>query len=178
MDFMNGIGGGIFALVALPFILVAIGVFVVVLRARRKVRSSQNWLSTNGHVQMSYIEPRTSHSSEGGTSTSYYPVVLYEYIVNGQRYQSNRIRFGMEVGYGWTQPAQNLVNKYPAGSVPQVFYNPADPTDAVLERTASTSNRVLTCVVIVIILTLVFTAVMMLGAFSFIPDFMSNMFPQ
>jgi hypothetical protein len=127
---------------------------------------------------MSYVEPRRSYSSEGGDSTSYYAVVLYEYVVNGQRYQSNRIRFGLEVGSGWTGMAQKVVDKYPAGSVVQVYYNPADPTDAVLERSAETSNRILTCIVVVIILTLVATAVMMIGAFSFIPDFMSNMFPQ
>lgn len=164
---MGTLGLGIALMVALPFLLVALVLVFVVLRAGRKVRASQNWQATSGRVLMSYVDPRRSHRSTGGTSTAYYPVVVYEYAVNGQRLQSNRIRFGGEIGYGWTSPAQKKVDEYPQGALIEVFYNPDQPTEAVLERTARSSNRLLTCGAVLIIGMVLFSLIMSFGAFAF-----------
>ena len=87
------------------------------------------WPSTMGTVLMSNLEAR--HSSEGGWTN--YPVVQYSYQAGGQAYQGSRIAPGPEVG---GSGAGKVVARYPAGAQVMVFYNPQNPSDAVLERKA------------------------------------------
>ncbi len=96
---------------------------------RRKMAEVSQWPSTMGVVQMSTIEQR--HSSEGGYTD--YPVIQYSYQIGGQTYQSMKLAPGPEVG---GTGARNVVAKYPAGTQVMVFYNPQNPSDAVLERRA------------------------------------------
>jgi len=48
-------------------------------------QTTQAWLSTTGTVLMSSVQSRTS-----GRSHSTYPVVVYQYAVNGKNHQSRR----------------------------------------------------------------------------------------
>ena len=96
---------------------------------RRKMAAVSQWPSTMGVVQMSTIEQRSS--SEGGYTD--YPVVQYSYQISGQTYQSMKLAPGPEVG---GTGARKVVAKYPAGAQVMVFYNPQNPSDAVLERKA------------------------------------------
>ncbi|MFN3492301.1 MAG: DUF3592 domain-containing protein, partial [Anaerolineales bacterium] len=50
-------------------------------------QESQNWASATGTIMMSSVQ--TSHSSTGGTSI--YPVIVYQYEVNGKTYQSQTV---------------------------------------------------------------------------------------
>ena len=77
---------------------------------------------------MSTLERRSS--SEGSTG---YPVVQYSYQVGGQAYQSYKLAPGPEVG---GTGAGKVVARYPAGAQVMVFYNPQNPSEAVLERKA------------------------------------------
>jgi hypothetical protein len=95
---------------------------------RRKMAAVSQWPSTMGVVQMSTIEQR---SSEDGYTD--YPVVQYSYQVGGQSYQSMKLAPGPEVG---GSGARGVVAKYPVGAQVMVFYNPQNPSDAVLERKA------------------------------------------
>ena len=95
---------------------------------RRKMAAVSQWPSTMGVVQMSTIDRRSS--DDGYTD---YPVVQYGYQVNGQSYQSMKLAPGPEVG---GTGARKVVAKYPAGAQVMVFYNPQNPSDAVLERKA------------------------------------------
>ena len=78
---------------------------------------------------MSNLEAR--HSSEGGWTK--YPAVQYSYQAVGQAYEGSRIAPGPEVG---GSGAGKVVARYPAGAQVMVFYNPQNPSDAVLERKA------------------------------------------
>lgn len=78
---------------------------------------------------MSTLEAR--RSSKGHFVN--YPVVMYQYRVNGTDYQSRKISPGMEWG-GSGAPA--VVARYPTGSQVSVYYNPDNPTEALLERKA------------------------------------------
>jgi len=99
----------------------------IIFFTRRKVEQASNWPSTMGMVLMSTLEAR--HDSEGGYT--YYPVVQYEYRVMGQPYQGNRIMPGPSVG---GSGANKVVARYPAGTQVTVYYDPNNPSDAVLER--------------------------------------------
>jgi hypothetical protein len=164
MGFFTGFnsGGLTFALVAVPFLIVALAFIVVILRANGKVRASKNWSSTTARILASDIQMRRTRSGSG-YSTSHYPVVVYEYAVNGQRFQSQRIRFGSEIGYGFKRMAENIVAKYPNGSLVSVFYDPQNPTEAVLEQSAGSSNRMFGCIVLVILGVLLVTGIFTFG---------------
>lgn len=96
---------------------------------RRKMAAVSQWPTTMGNVNASYLDARTS--SESGTTN--YPVVEYSYQVGGQNYQGRKIAPGMEVG---GTGAGKVVARYPAGAQVMVFYNPQNPSEAVLERNA------------------------------------------
>lgn len=117
---------GILGLVLIILNAVFLGVIFFM---RRKMAAVSQWPSTMGTVMMSTIEQRSS--SEGGYTD--YPVVQYSYQVSGQSYQSYKLAPGPEVGGTGTR---KVVARYPAGAQVMVFYNPQNPSDAVLERKA------------------------------------------
>lgn len=170
---MNNLSAGIFALVTIPFVLVALFLLWRALSSRRKVRESMNWEKTTGTVLFSMVETRRSRSSEGGTSTSYYPKVVYEYRVMGQVYHGDRFSLG-EIGLGFYNRVATKVAEYPAGKLIDVYYNPENPLEAVLERTAPSSN-ILIFVVILIFGILACSGVMMVGGFALVNQFISGM---
>ena len=117
----------------------AIGFFFLVLNViflailffmRRQMAAVSQWPSTMGTVNASYLERRHSSSDSGSTN---YPVVQYSYQVSGQAYQSTKLAPGPEVG---GTGAGKVVARYPAGAQVMVFYNPQNPSDAVLETKA------------------------------------------
>ena len=109
------------------FILNAIFLTIIFFMRRRMAVVSQ-WPSTMGTVMMSTIEQR---SSEDGYTD--YPVVQYSYQVGGQSFQGMKLAPGPEVG---GTGARKVVARYPVGAQVMVFYNPQNPSDAVLERKA------------------------------------------
>lgn len=94
-------------------------------------QDSQHWASTTGTILMSSVQ--TSHSSSGGASI--YPVIVYQYDVNGKTYQSQTVRVGDKY-LKVTIPgqAQKTVDKYPIGSKVTVYYDPNNPAECALER--------------------------------------------
>jgi hypothetical protein len=93
-------------------------------------QSAQAWQSVTGTIMMSSVQ--SSHSS-GSYST--YPVVVYQYEVRGQRYQSQRIKAGEQfLNVRISGQAEATVQKYPIGSTVTVYYNPSNPAESVLER--------------------------------------------
>jgi hypothetical protein len=98
----------------------------IIFAARRGVTKSANWSSTMGTVTFSTVERRRS-----GDSTASYPVVHYTYQAMEQAYQADRIMPGPSVGGSW---AHKVVQRYPAGAQVMVYYDPNNPSDAVLER--------------------------------------------
>lgn len=93
-------------------------------------QSTQTWQSTTGTVVMSSVQRKRT-----GRSYSNYPVVVYLYQVNGQQYQSQRIKAGEQfLNVRLSGQAEATVRKYPIGSTATVYYNPANPAESVLER--------------------------------------------
>src|SRR5215216_1300350 len=120
----------IIAIVAIAFVLLLLNaIFLgVIFFMRRRMATVSQWPSTMGTVMMSRIEQRST--SDGYTD---YPVVQYSYQVSGQPYQGTKLAPGPEVG---GTGARKVVGRYPAGAQVMVFYNPQNPSEAVLERKA------------------------------------------
>ncbi|WP_051654209.1 DUF3592 domain-containing protein [Persephonella sp. KM09-Lau-8] len=74
----------------------------------------------------------------------YYPHIEYKYTVNGKEYISNRI-FLTEMASDY-ETIKKLVEKFPEGSKVKVYYNPFNPSDAVLKRNYHTGMFIQTLV--------------------------------
>src|ERR1043165_3544251 len=172
----NSIGIVIAALVAIPFAVIAIFFFVGAMRSRRQVSESQNWPTTNGKVIFSTVETSHSHN-HGHTTTAYYPKVTYEYTINGQRYQSTHMNFGSAIGTSNYNSVLQKAATYPINRVVQVYYNPDDPSQAVLEKDAP-SSRLFILVAVFIVAVVGCTLVATLGSNFFINGMLSKFLPQ
>ena len=177
MSFLNNMGGFTILVTTLPFVILALVFFYIAMRGRRASSITKKWPMAVGKVLHSDVELRRSHSSNGGYNTSYYPSVVYEYEVNGQRYQSNTLSPGMEYGLGFRGRVEARVARYPAGGMVQVYYNPENPAQAVLEHSA-TGNRIMGYIAVLIVVILACTLVMTLGAFGFAGQFVNQMLGQ
>jgi len=171
----SGMGTFTILITTLPFVIVALVFVYIWLRGRRASSITKSWPTTTGRVLYSQVEWRHSSGRSGG---AYYPSVVYEYQINGQTYQSNTIHPGMEVGYGgFRSKVDQTVAKYPAGGMVEVFYNPENPAQAVLEHSA-TGNSIMGWVALLIVVILACTLVMMVGAFGFAGQFVNQMLGQ
>lgn len=103
--------------------------------SRRKAQASATWPSTTGSILQAEVRQERSVDDEGSTSITYRPFVQYEYQVGGRTYQSSQLSFGGGVSgtQGW---AQKALQPYTPGAPAAVYYNPAKPQEAVLERKA------------------------------------------
>lgn len=91
---------------------------------------AQSWPSTSGTILMSSVQ-----SSRSGRSHSTYPVVVYQYVVNGQSYQSQTIKAGEQfLNVRVAGQAQATVARYPIGANVTVYYDPVNPANSALER--------------------------------------------
>jgi len=84
------------------------------------------WPTTRGIVDGSDVVE--DHSSEG---TSYTAAIRYQYRVDGRYYESNRIHYGFD--FHGKRGAKRTLKPFPRGSDVSVYYNPRDPSQAVLE---------------------------------------------
>lgn len=119
------VGGLVFFLFLLNAVFLGIIFFI-----RRRMAAVNHWSSALGTVLMSMLESRRSSDDHGYVN---YPVVHYSYQVGGQAYQSTKIAPGPEVG---GTGAEKVVARYPSGAQVMVFYNPQNPSEAVLEKKA------------------------------------------
>jgi hypothetical protein len=93
-------------------------------------QAAQSWLSTGGKVLMSSVQSRRS-----GNSTSTFPVVVYQYEVNGKTHQNQTIKAGDQfMNVRILGQADATVARYPIGANVTVYYNPANPAESALER--------------------------------------------
>ena len=117
------------AAILVPLFLLARYMYRRSKQAQEVREASQEWFSTSGQVVKSRVEV------SGGEVTSVRPRVVYEYTVGGQRYQSQQIRAGDTLlSIRASGDAYKIIDRYPEGATVTVYYDPADPAQAALER--------------------------------------------
>jgi hypothetical protein len=133
-----GGGGAIFAVITaicaiaatiIPFALIGWWIWNRVKQRDAVRQSALSWAATTGRVIKSRVEV------SGGETTTVSARVVYAYDVSGRAYQSDQLRAGdsiMRTTSG--QEAYALVDRYPEGAIVTVYYNPANPQEAALER--------------------------------------------
>lgn len=118
----------------------AIFLLAIALLIQRNTLAARRWPKTMGTVTRSEVHSfelarnrsRASVNYGSATSTSYMPVVEFDYKVAGKSYTSRSMRLDTEVA-GSRDYAQKLADKYPVGRLVPVTYDPADPSRSALE---------------------------------------------
>jgi Protein of unknown function (DUF3592) len=77
-------------------------------------------------------EVLTGRSTRGSSSAT--PRVTYAFLVDGKAYESHRISCEMAFRGPFSEPAEQVINRWPAGKVVPVYYDPDDPTCSVLTK--------------------------------------------
>lgn len=94
-----------------------------------RAQESADWPRTQGWVETSRVErfARTGGRVEPRLELS------YSYSVQGETYSGHRVRLPAPVPGVLQDGPQQLTGRYPAGLQVDVFYDPEDPSRAVLE---------------------------------------------
>ncbi|BCH10320.1 hypothetical protein MesoLj131c_45780 [Mesorhizobium sp. 131-3-5] len=104
----------------------------------REVQALSRWLPTPGKIISSRVEAREVRSSGAGSDSTdttemrNFPAITFEYKVGGRKFQSSR--YSVKENLGNFEVRETLA-QFPRGAEVAVFYNPADPSKAVIERT-------------------------------------------
>lgn len=130
------------ALFGLPLVL--FGIYFAFLAS-----DSNSWPQVEGTVSNSRVRINSSVDqtnrafSENDSDRTYYPELTYSYTVDGQTYSSSRYALGESApDFKEREEAQAAASAQPAGSNVNVYYDPADPSSAVLRTGASTGSWV------------------------------------
>ncbi|MHC5538675.1 DUF3592 domain-containing protein [Singulisphaera rosea] len=102
-----------------------------------EIREASRWPATTGKVIASRVESRKNKPSDASygfsdTEVTNEPFVEYEYTVGKRKLRCHRVTIGEK--FDGTE-LEEVLERYPVGKVVTVFYNPAKPEVALLERT-------------------------------------------
>lgn len=110
------------------FLIVGALVLMWGIASSRSALLSVRWPSVPGAVTISTI--KSSRSSKGGTT--YGADIHYTYAVSDNKYIGDKVTFG-DISTSDSNDARQILNRYPVGKAVNVFYNPNNPAEAVLE---------------------------------------------
>ena len=105
-----------------------LAIYGVILRDRGQ--NTLQWPTVRGKVYASRVVEELSR--DGDNDTMYRPEVRYEYIVDGKEFAAKRLGLE-EKSASWRSYADGVVARFPIGREVEIFYNPENPGDALLE---------------------------------------------
>jgi hypothetical protein len=133
---------GLFFMIPIIFLLVGALFAGDEIKLWTRHTASAEWPKTTATITHTEVTTTTTHG-RGGTHTYYHIHIEYSYSVNGRVYTSTRITFqdgdtrtirdnpGKAYGYA---------DKFVEGSTVEIWYNPEQPKDSILERRFSTTK--------------------------------------
>jgi hypothetical protein len=140
----------IYDAIVLLYVVVIVAIGWRQRRLRREVAASRTWSSTASRV----VEARMDEivATKGGTT--YIPRVVYDYTVDGRALRGQRPHFGDPVGFSFRRNADRRLKALADAAAVQIYYDPADPTRAVIERGAPILRRhgVLLAILVIVLL--------------------------
>jgi len=145
----------------LTVLFIALGIMFVILdrRNKRKADESLTWLETTGTVSESKVVQGSNmlmSADEDGESTPVFsPEVHYTYQVAGMEYTSKRLSFAGVKSFSKPEKAEQALSQYPIGTQLHVYYDPKNPKEAVVDRTAKRSKMMLIMGIMFIIIGIV-----------------------
>ena len=125
-------GKGMWAL-ALVFIGLPVAFTVVIILKLREVKRASTWTKGTARIVRSEIRKEVRTDTETDTKQTFeHAVVEYEYTVKFEKYRGKRISIGEVLPN--TPAVQEALARYKVGMSAPVYYDPVNPSDAVLER--------------------------------------------
>ncbi len=118
---------------------------------KQKAEQSVNWPKTMGTVIESRIAKHESEDEDGISTYTYSPVVRFEYQVAGVDYVSNRIGIGSAVAISNRKKVEERIAQYPSGKAVAVFYNPQNPSEAVLEAGSTGKAELVAGIILLVV---------------------------
>jgi hypothetical protein len=107
----------------------------------QEAKESENWPTTTGVIVDTWVEKHVWRNNEGTkvyTEITYIPYLEYSYVVHDKTYSCQRVNFGShEWVYESSDMAYKKLSRYPIGAEVDVYYDPAEPSKAVLVREIS-----------------------------------------
>lgn len=141
------------AFVALTFIVITIFLgwwlmvdFNLYKKIRKELEASQSWPKAFDRITASNLVREVEYSTNHdpvfrkrtmGITASYYDKIEYSFLVGDRTYENTRVTFGAEwVDIGIPSPSsfEDLAKTYSVDSLIDVYYDPSDPSNSVLER--------------------------------------------
>ena len=92
-----------------------------------RAKKSAEWPPTNGAITASNLQVRYFRGTKG-----YYAAIRYRYRVADRDYEGDQISFN-RVHAATADAWQKVIDEYPVGKDVKVFYDPKNPSTAVLE---------------------------------------------
>ena len=121
--------GAIFALFGALFMSIGIG---LAWNQQHRIAVS---LPMQAEVLAKRVDVKTSSNSDGGSSTTYKPIVEYRYTVDGATYNGDSVLpMSMSAGSAW---AHRVIAPFKVGSTVEGFYHPTKPHKSFLLKRAS-----------------------------------------
>ncbi|MDP3547158.1 MAG: DUF3592 domain-containing protein [Phreatobacter sp.] len=96
-----------------------------------EVRKASRWLPAPGRIVSSRVVQREVSAGEGRMEMRNFPAITFTYKVGNRTYRSDR--YSIRENLGNTDVAETLA-KFRKGAEVTVFYDPDDPSQAVIER--------------------------------------------
>jgi len=100
------------------------------LRMRRQMRAAESWDTAEGVITVSEVRQPPAHVSDDQNDAS--PVIRYRYRAGGQELESDRVRIGGQPLTTRVLAARQVAG-YPVGARVDVYVDPNDPKNALLE---------------------------------------------
>lgn len=110
---------------------IAFGIVFFTLFAGKFFTDTSEWQAVDGVVESVSVKTRHSHTKHGGRRTTYSPDVEYSYSVGGKQFKNNDIS-KMPVFSSFYEDAKRQADVYSHGQKIQVFYNPENPRESLL----------------------------------------------
>lgn len=118
------------------FLLMGIGAVIMAgtlwyfIYASQRAWAAESWPVAEGRVAANRVEQRQSTDDDGDHVTHFDPIVVFEYPVDGRTYRSERLFLNEHDLYDSDRDARAFLYQYQPGTELEVYYNPADPSDA------------------------------------------------
>lgn len=105
-------------------------------------QDSTSWPVAQGVIERVAIRTASNNTSASGSgSPRYYAAIAYRYTVDGQAYRSSRFSLGsgnrMGKMHKTREAAREAASAYSSGDPIRIYYDPADPAEAVLRAGAN-----------------------------------------
>ncbi len=109
------------------FTLIGVGVLIWGISDSRSALKSRNWPYVTGQVINSYVG-----ESSDDDGTTYSAEIQYTYVVSVRQYTGTRVSHG-DISTSNSADAEKIIARYPEGQAVEVFYDPTDPQQSVLQ---------------------------------------------